>query len=56
MSKSHVARMGLELLGNSAPPPVPFPSERLLVSTTAQNIGAGNVLGRWLGEGELKIE
>jgi hypothetical protein len=56
MSKSHAARMGLELIGNTTPPKVPFPSKGTLVWTTAQNVGASNVLGRWLGEGELKIE
>ena len=56
MSKSHVARMGLELLGNSEPPKVPFPSKGLLVSTTAQDIGAANVLSRWLGERKVNIE
>ena len=56
MSKSHVTKMGLDLLGTSAPPNVPRPSKSLLVSTTAQDISAGNILSRWLGAGRVKIE
>jgi hypothetical protein len=56
MSKSHVARMGLELLGTSMPPKLEPPSKELLVSTTAQDISAGNVLGRWLRPGTLQME
>jgi hypothetical protein len=56
MSKRHVARMHLEPLGISVLPKVSPPSKQVLVWTTAQNIGAGNVLSRWLGRGGVKIE
>lgn len=55
MSRSRVARMGLELLGTSMPPKVPPPPKELVVSTTAQDIDAGNILSRWARPGALKI-
>ncbi len=56
LSKSHVGRMGLELLGTVDPPPVERPPKEYLVSTTAQDIGASNIVSRWLPPENLKMQ
>jgi hypothetical protein len=56
MSKSHVARMGLEPLGTSEPLKFAPPSKEHLVWTTAQDISAANVLSRWLSPGAIKMQ
>jgi hypothetical protein len=54
LSKVHVARMALELLGPSVPPKVDPPTKRLVVRTTARDISASNILNRWLAPGTVK--
>jgi hypothetical protein len=47
LSKSHVARIGLERLGTAVTPKLVPPSRKYLVSVTAQGICASNHLSRW---------
>jgi hypothetical protein len=52
LSKSHVARIGLERLGTAAAPKLAPPSKKYLVWTTAQDICASNHLSRWATPGK----
>ena len=56
MSKSHVARMGLELLGNTPLQGVEPPPQEYLIGTTAQDISVANVLSRFASPGKVKFE
>ena len=48
LSKAHVARMRLELLGKVPPPTVPPPSQGTIIAVVASDISAANILSRWL--------
>ena len=55
-SKSHVARMGLELLGNRPVKKRELLPQDYLIGTTAQDIGIGNFLSRWASPGKVNFE
>jgi hypothetical protein len=54
MSKSHAAKMEIELLGDADPvPSIPPPGTRAAVSTTASDISLSNLLSRWATPGSF---
>lgn len=54
MSRSHKARMGLEVVGTIAPPAVAAPEQSRIVQTVAADISASNLLSRWFTRGTVQ--
>jgi len=48
LSKAHVARMRLELLGSVPPPNVPAPNKARIIGVVSSDISVANILSRWL--------